>query len=124
MPVLTLIDLPPQDEASRLFFERSPLGVRSLVFETPGPESASVSSLALPRAESPHPRSTRFESHCFSEAVLDGVEEIVPCRHHVRGQQRIIGLLLQFPKSRRACVGQIRLDCLEKALQARDQKSV
>lgn len=115
-PVSTLIDLPRQKGSSRLFFEHSPLGARSLSFETPEPAPAS-SSLTLPQTLSQHPRATFFENYFYSTANLDGVDTIVPCQRYIRGRQRIVGLFLQFPEGRQSCVGQIRLDSLASPLQ-------
>ncbi|KAK2051440.1 hypothetical protein LY76DRAFT_398607 [Colletotrichum caudatum] len=57
--VPTLIDLPPKDRGSRLFFENSPLG---------------------------HLKSTFFESYFYSTAKLDGVNKIMPCQRYVHGK--------------------------------------
>lgn len=99
--------------------------VRVLTFETPKPESTSVPLPVLPNAQSDYPASEVFEEFFFSAAVLDGVEEIVPCRNYSEsGKLKIIGLLLQFPENRRSCVGQIRMDLLESPLQVRGHQSI
>ncbi|KAK1843036.1 hypothetical protein CCHR01_14341 [Colletotrichum chrysophilum] len=123
LPASALIDLPKQNGGSRIFFEHSPLGIRSLGFETPRPAPTPDFSLALQMPESPHPKSFS-ESYFYSTAILDGVHMIAPCQRHVRGKLRIIGLLLHFSGGRQSCVGQIRLDCLGSLLPVGSRQSV
>lgn len=111
----TLIHLPRQTGGDRLFFERSPLGVRSLYCEAAEPVLTS-SPPTLPKPLSPYPRATFFETYFYSEASLDDVDTIVPCHRLIRGKQRIIGLYLQFPGDQTSCVGQVRLDSLASPL--------
>ncbi|KAH9235745.1 hypothetical protein K456DRAFT_34415 [Colletotrichum gloeosporioides 23] len=123
LPLSALIDLPRQNGGSRLFFEHSPHGVRSLCFETPKPEPRPGSSLALQKPESPYPKSFS-ESYFYSTAILDGIDMITLCQRYVWGKRRIIGLLLQFSGGRQSCVGQIRLDCLGNPLPLGSHQSI
>ncbi|KAK1445492.1 hypothetical protein CTAM01_17386, partial [Colletotrichum tamarilloi] len=58
-------------------------------------------------------------SHIYAETTTCGVRrvvEIVPCNRQRMGKPIIIGLLLRYADGTSACVGQIRLDCLQRAM--------
>ncbi|KAK1656620.1 hypothetical protein BDP55DRAFT_699441 [Colletotrichum godetiae] len=57
-------------------------------------------------------------SHIYAETTACGaydVVEFVPCHRQRMGKPIIIGLLLRYADGTSACVGQIRLDCLQRA---------
>ena len=63
----------------------------------------------------------------YSDASLEGVVEITPCRWHEAGQQshsKIIGLLLRYSNGSRACLGEFRLDCASTPLLVGDTEKL
>lgn len=63
----------------------------------------------------------------YSDASLEGVVEITPCRWHEAGQQshsKIIGLLLRYSNGSRACLGEFRLDCASTPLRVGDTEKL
>ncbi|KAF6787611.1 hypothetical protein CSOJ01_15191 [Colletotrichum sojae] len=103
-----LLDLPCREEASQIFLEESPRGVRNVAFESASPK------LNLTLVPTPHglirvPMSTPWKPIFFSGASLAGLSEVVPCKGHVGPLDAIIGLLLRYSDGREASLGQGRI---------------
>ncbi|KAK1508142.1 hypothetical protein CABS01_16862 [Colletotrichum abscissum] len=56
------------------------------------------------------------EYYAWNRARLKDVVEIAPCRRQRMGKSILIGLLLRYADGTSACVGQIRLDSLQRAV--------
>lgn len=52
------------------------------------------------------------EKFLYSEASLDAVVAVTPCRGEVRGKKALIGMLLLYINGDRECVGQVRFDTM------------
>lgn len=108
---LSILDLPCQERSSRVFFEKSPIGVRTIAFEGASPGRALSHPVNLPQTT--HERVSTLQMPWFySTASLLGVKEIVPCERYIGVQRNIIGLLLRYSDGHEASLGQVRLDCL------------
>ncbi|KAJ0159919.1 hypothetical protein CTA2_8892 [Colletotrichum tanaceti] len=113
---------------NRLFFQSSPLGVRHMAIEAPEPSPLpSGHRHHLPGVREPpshYPRSRLFDYYFYSCVSLSDLDLIIPCRVLVRGAQRITGLLLRYANGTQSTAGQVRLDSLEKPLQASGLQTV
>ncbi|KAK2036466.1 hypothetical protein LZ31DRAFT_561119 [Colletotrichum somersetense] len=108
----SLLALPCQQTSSHLFFEASRIGVRNIAFDSPEPKKPLDYTITLPK-----PSNIPGSDYFYSTATLGGVNEITPCQARINGQTKVIGLLLRYSDGYRACLGQIRLDCLSTSLQ-------
>ncbi|KAF6840317.1 hypothetical protein CPLU01_01341 [Colletotrichum plurivorum] len=123
-PRARLLDLPPQDGEIHIFFDNRNR-VESLFFEEPEPTPGLRSDPVLPDPISPRPPHAVYKEQLFfSSASLDGIIQIIPCRRHARGRSHVVGLLLEYSDGRRTCVGQFRLDSLDKRLLVRDSRHI
>ncbi|KAK1506529.1 hypothetical protein CABS01_16907 [Colletotrichum abscissum] len=109
----TLLDLPGK-ATSHIYAETTTCGVRRLGFQSPRPRYRD----RRPAVEwpTPYPLSRHGEYYAWNRARLKHVVEIVPCNRQRMGKPIIIGLLLRYADGTSACVGQIRLDCLQRAM--------
>ncbi|KAI3530984.1 hypothetical protein CABS02_14334 [Colletotrichum abscissum] len=109
----TLLDLPGK-ATSHIYAETTTCGVRRLGFQSPRPRYRD----RRPAVEwpTPYPLSRHDEYYAWNRARLKHVVEIVPCNRQRMGKPIIIGLLLRYADGTSACVGQIRLDCLQRAM--------
>lgn len=78
-------------------------------FETPRPPRQSPP--LLPAAPSPFPGYCPMQSYFYSSAILDDAAEVSFCRPPM--QNKVSGMLFRYADGRKACVGEIRLDCMD-----------
>ncbi|WQF75107.1 hypothetical protein CDEST_00121 [Colletotrichum destructivum] len=91
-----------------------------MAIETPEPSPLLPSShlLGLREPLSHYPRSFLLDYYFYSCVSLSHLDLIIPCRVLLLGAQRITGLLLRYTNGTHSTAGQVRLNCLEKPLQA------
>lgn len=98
---------------SRIFFEKSPHGIRRLAFESPKPISQSQ-SIRIPIPSYPYPEHYDCVDcgYFYSSAAMENVIKIIPCEEeYVVDHRTIVGLLFRYSDGTQACVGRFRLDC-------------
>jgi len=110
-----LLDM-PQGQSSHFFFDSHPAGIISLGFDSKVPDHTGASPLVLPRPLSPHPNPASFEGFLWSQASLEDVVEITACRGAAATSSAITGLSFRYANGLSACVGQVRMDCLDRPL--------
>lgn len=110
-----LLDM-PRGQPSTLFFDSHPAGIISLGFESKVPEHTGISPLVLPRPLSSHPDPASVEGFLWSQASLEDVVEITTCRAAAATNSAITGLSFRYANGTTACVGQVRLDRLDRPL--------
>jgi hypothetical protein len=91
---------------TRVFFDHS--------LKAPGMLRCAMWAPGEPSGQAPPMLLANGPSWYYSDASLEDVVEITPCRWHEPGQQshsKIIGLLLRYSNGSRACLGEFRLDC-------------
>ncbi|RSL66116.1 hypothetical protein CEP54_003876 [Fusarium duplospermum] len=106
----------PLGRPSNLFFDSHPTAILALGFDSEEPTSTGTSRLGLPRPLSPHPSPASSEGFLFSRASLEDVVEVTPCRGAAMTRSEITGLSFRYADGKMACVGQVRLDCLDPPL--------
>lgn len=100
----------PNGEPGHLFFDRKPFGISLLGLSSKTPEQ--VPMPALPEPLSSNPQQFSMEGMHWSKASVEDVVAVSCCRPTARAYSDIIGLVFYYSDGRKACVGQIRLDCL------------
>lgn len=109
----TLLDQ-PSEEPALVWFDQSKFGIHELAFETPTPQPNSLDpTLVLPL--STFPESTSLRDYFYTSVLLNDVVNVALCVHP--SAKRITGLLFHRNNGDQACVGQIRLDCLQPPVQ-------
>lgn len=109
----TLLDH-PSPEPVHISFDHSEVGIHKLAFETPAPRHNSTDP-ALPLPASTFPESTSLQDYFYSSALLDDVVNVALSVHP--SVKKITGLLFHRSNGDQACVGEIRLDCLQPPMQ-------
>lgn len=106
---------------TRVFFDHSLTArgmVRCAMWAPPGE----------PSGQAPPSLYENGASWYYSDASLEDVVEITPCRWREAGQQqshsKIIGLLLHYSNGSRSCLGEFRLDCASTPLRVRDTEKL
>lgn len=92
-------------------------GVHMLAFEThmPEPDDLLVGMI-------PHRYAVPGEGFLYSEASLENVRAVTPCRGLVRGRQAVIGILLRYENGDRECLGQFRFDSMMGEVDVHDRE--
>ncbi|EWZ77515.1 hypothetical protein FOQG_16824 [Fusarium oxysporum f. sp. raphani 54005] len=108
-----LLDI-SKGEPGHFFFDSHPSAMRGLIFDSKAPRQPRV--LDAPKPVSPHPGLHVCEDFHWSQASLENVVAVTPCCRVTKGSPEFIGLLLDYSDGSRACVGQVRLDCLSPPL--------
>ncbi|KAM6504625.1 hypothetical protein FSOLCH5_15520 [Fusarium solani] len=116
-----LLDM-PYGQPSNVFFDSHPAGIMSLGFHSKAPAHTGTSRLVPPRPLSSHPSPASFEGFLWSRASLEDVVEITPCRGVATARPEITGLSFRYGDGTTACVGQVRLDCLEPPLMVKSSQ--
>lgn len=108
------------ESPSRIYFNESLQSIKQLAFE----DSDKVSNQYeqpdfIPQPGFIPPNSLlKVDRFYYSFAILDDVTEVTPCVFEVENfVQAVAGFLFRYRDGRRACVGQIRLDMLQPALE-------
>lgn len=97
---------------SRLFLSHSRLGVHLLGTKDVGNPNATL-SMSTPMS---CPKTHRIVKYFYSAASLEDVVEVTPCEIKLATHSHMSGLIFQYANGERACVGEIRLDCLGEPL--------
>jgi hypothetical protein len=97
---------------SRLFFSHSRLGVHLLSAKDMGNPNATFS---MPTPMS-YPQTHGILDYYYFAASLEELVEVTPCQVKLATHSHISGLSFQYANGERACVGEIRLDCLGETL--------
>lgn len=63
-----------------------------------------------------YPQTHGILDYYYSAASLEEVVEVTPCQVKLATHSHISGLIFQYANGERACVGEIRLDCLGETL--------
>ncbi|KAF5021324.1 hypothetical protein F66182_6646 [Fusarium sp. NRRL 66182] len=101
----------PNGNPSNVYFDSYPHGITSFAFDSSKPPPGPLQPLTLPQPLSSHP-DIHANFH-WSSASVDHVAEISICRRPSRDTSEILGLMLHYADGNRACLGQVRLDCLD-----------
>jgi hypothetical protein len=104
-----LLDI-PNGEPAHFFFDSYPSAMSDLMFDSEAPRQPRV--LNAPEPVSRHPDLHSCEDFHWSQASVENVVAVSPCCRITKGAPEFIGLLLHYSDGKRACVGQVRLDCL------------
>jgi hypothetical protein len=96
----------------RIFYEASGDYIRTLAFETKIPPKKTIT---LPTPDSPYPEAVHG-GFAYSWASLEGVVKVTPYQRRMSGRAVVLGLMLEYQNGDKACVGQMRLDCLGEPL--------
>lgn len=94
--------------------------IRLLAFETPVPtQSLGGREIpAIPKPLSSYPQTLGLEDYCYTSSVLDGAVTMTPSWGKIGGMPVIRGLLLRHQSGayETSCVGEVRLDSLDRPL--------
>ncbi|CAM1501689.1 Fc.00g036730.m01.CDS01 [Cosmosporella sp. VM-42] len=107
-----------QGSPERIFYHDGPNRIRAIQFESNSCHEQRPRGIRLPFPEpaSPTPKFSIHEEYFYTFASLKDVTKVTPCRRSTNSNSTIIGLLLEYSTGRRACVGQIRTDSLDRAV--------
>jgi hypothetical protein len=98
--------------------------IRLLAFETPSPaQSLGGGEIpAIPRPLYPYLQSFGLEDYCYTSSVLDGIVTMTPSWGKIGGMPVIRGLLLRHQSGayETSCVGEVRLDSLDRPLRVEE----
>lgn len=97
---------------TRVYFNLSNRGIFRLAIERPIVHRQDVAS-------SPW-YSHNIVDYFYSDATLEGVVQVTPCRRELATYSPVIGLLLCYADGRRACIGEFRMDCVGQTLEVDD----
>ncbi|KAI0476288.1 hypothetical protein GGR56DRAFT_641994 [Xylariaceae sp. FL0804] len=112
-----LVDRPAASSGRIFFNDFSCCHVRMGIMAFMTPEPRWLSEPPLPTPNSPFPEDPLTEvppSYFYSVAPLDDVVQVTVCRKRDRGVEAVVGLLFEYRDGRQACVGEVRLDCLDR----------
>ena len=97
------------ESPTRVYFNDSPRGIYRLATSQ---LCTNKGFTPLPATLSPYLKRIGVGDFFYSTANLMNAVKIIPCQEKFTSHSPIIGLLIHYRNGDRACVGQIRFDCL------------
>ncbi|KAL3590745.1 hypothetical protein FPOAC2_12947 [Fusarium poae] len=101
-------------EPNHFFFDSHPSTMSGLIFDSKAPRQNRI--FDAPQPVSPHPDLRSCEDFHWSQARVENIVAVTPCRRVKEGSTKFIGLLLHYSDGKRESVGQVRIDSLSPPL--------